>query len=151
MKHGPKPKLLSELHGQPLIWLEHLRLKQQLQKPPSDHTHQGEELMELSRMLLAIRHVLPKTAMADEDSPIRADDNNPQFRGFGHQSRARGRRDFRPWTSGTQAGPPKCWHKSQYQQTDHKDQRLLLKLTLPKPAYFLGTIEEDAKLEMRLD
>ncbi|KAI4869381.1 hypothetical protein F4820DRAFT_407245 [Hypoxylon rubiginosum] len=56
---------------------ENLRPKWPLQKPPSDYTQQGEKLTELLRMLLAIRHVLPKMIITDEDSPIMADDNDP--------------------------------------------------------------------------
>ncbi|XXG99009.1 suppressor of tub2 mutation [Hypoxylon texense] len=61
---------------------ENLRPKWPLQKPPSDYTQQGEKLTELLRMLLAIRHVLPKTAIADDDSPLRAEDDDPMVQRY---------------------------------------------------------------------
>ncbi|KAI1759287.1 hypothetical protein GGR53DRAFT_152805 [Hypoxylon sp. FL1150] len=62
---------------------ENLRPKWPLQKPPSDYTHQGEELMELLRMLLTIRHVLPRTVPTeDADTPMMADENDPMIQKF---------------------------------------------------------------------
>ncbi|KAI1397621.1 hypothetical protein F4819DRAFT_471424 [Hypoxylon fuscum] len=56
---------------------ENLRPKWPLEKPPSSFTNQGQELMELLKMLLAIRHVLPRTLAADPETPIMADENDP--------------------------------------------------------------------------
>lgn len=61
---------------------ENLRPKWPLQKPPSDYTHQGEELMELLRMLLAIRHVLPGTIPTDADTPIMTSENDPMIQKY---------------------------------------------------------------------
>ncbi|KAI1105145.1 hypothetical protein F4804DRAFT_304837 [Jackrogersella minutella] len=51
---------------------ENLRPKWPLEKPPSDFTQQGQELTELLRMLLVIRHILPKAAAPDPHTPIMA-------------------------------------------------------------------------------
>ncbi|KAI0172267.1 hypothetical protein GGR52DRAFT_549662 [Hypoxylon sp. FL1284] len=61
---------------------ENLRPKWPLQKPPSSYTHQGEELMELLRMLLDIRHVLPKTTSPDAESPLVANESDPMIQKY---------------------------------------------------------------------
>ncbi|KAJ3559776.1 hypothetical protein NPX13_g9490 [Xylaria arbuscula] len=52
---------------------ENLRPKWPLERPPGSYTHQGHGLTELLRMLLLIRHVLPKTIQSDLDVPIVAE------------------------------------------------------------------------------
>lgn len=49
---------------------ENLRPKWPLEQPPRRYTNQGHGLTELLRMLLVIRHVLPKTIQSDPDVPI---------------------------------------------------------------------------------
>lgn len=49
---------------------ENLRPKWPLERPPRGYTNQGHNLTELLRMLLVIRHVLPKTVQHDPDVPI---------------------------------------------------------------------------------
>ncbi|KAI5918615.1 hypothetical protein F4810DRAFT_567102 [Camillea tinctor] len=56
---------------------ENLRPKWPLEKPPSNYTNQGHALTELLRMLLAIRHILPKTAHPDPDAPITTEEEDP--------------------------------------------------------------------------
>ncbi|KAI1741379.1 hypothetical protein F4680DRAFT_75325 [Xylaria scruposa] len=52
---------------------ENLRPKWPLERPPQGYTNQGHNLTELLRMLLIIRHVLPKTIQSDPDVPIKTD------------------------------------------------------------------------------
>ncbi|KAI1334815.1 hypothetical protein F5Y15DRAFT_264382 [Xylariaceae sp. FL0016] len=56
---------------------ENLRPKWPLEKPPSNYTNQGHGLTDLLRMLLNIRHVLPKTYHPDPDAPVTTDDEDP--------------------------------------------------------------------------
>ncbi|KAI1482416.1 hypothetical protein F4774DRAFT_407023 [Daldinia eschscholtzii] len=63
---------------------ENLRPKWPLEKPPSSFTSQGQELTELLRMLLVIRHILPKTMAMGPDSPIVANDNDPAVQNYFH-------------------------------------------------------------------
>ncbi|KAI0478633.1 hypothetical protein GGR56DRAFT_672640 [Xylariaceae sp. FL0804] len=64
---------------------ENLRPKWPLEKPPSNYTNQGHGLTELLRMLLVIRHILPKTNQADPDEPIAAaEEENLVVRHFFH-------------------------------------------------------------------
>ncbi|KAI0406819.1 hypothetical protein F4802DRAFT_605959 [Xylaria palmicola] len=52
---------------------ENLRPKWPLERPPRGYTNQGHNLTELLRMLLVIRHALPKTSQSDPDIPIVAE------------------------------------------------------------------------------
>ncbi|KAL7628099.1 hypothetical protein AAE478_002296 [Parahypoxylon ruwenzoriense] len=61
---------------------ENLRPKWPLEKPPSSFTNQGHGLTELLRMLLVIRHILPKTTATDPDSPIVADEDDPTIQNY---------------------------------------------------------------------
>ncbi|KAI1410818.1 hypothetical protein F5Y13DRAFT_181110 [Hypoxylon sp. FL1857] len=61
---------------------ENLRPKWPLEKPPSNFTSQGQELTELLRMLLDIRHILPRTIATDHNSPIIADENDPNIQRY---------------------------------------------------------------------
>ncbi|KXJ92399.1 hypothetical protein Micbo1qcDRAFT_162673 [Microdochium bolleyi] len=56
---------------------ENLRPKWPLEKQPSSFTNQGHGLCELLRMLLSIRHILPKTTSTDSTVPIVSDDQDP--------------------------------------------------------------------------
>ncbi|KAH7031116.1 uncharacterized protein B0I36DRAFT_118705 [Microdochium trichocladiopsis] len=56
---------------------ENLRPKWPLEKQPSSFTNQGHGLCELLRMLLSIRHILPKTTSTDPAAPIVSDDQDP--------------------------------------------------------------------------
>ncbi|KAI0379792.1 hypothetical protein F5Y04DRAFT_259149 [Hypomontagnella monticulosa] len=56
---------------------ENLRPKWPLEKPPSNYTNRGQELTELLRMLLGIRHILPRTVATGPDSPIVTDETDP--------------------------------------------------------------------------
>ncbi|KAI2629490.1 hypothetical protein GGS21DRAFT_526410 [Xylaria nigripes] len=56
---------------------ENLRPKWPLERPPSSYTNQGHSLTELLRMLLSIRHVLPKTVQCDPDVPILTEGEDP--------------------------------------------------------------------------
>ncbi|CAJ2512904.1 Uu.00g010230.m01.CDS01 [Anthostomella pinea] len=56
---------------------ENLRPKWPLEKPPSNYTSQGHGLTELLRMLLVIRHILPKTSHPDPDAPITTEEDDP--------------------------------------------------------------------------
>jgi len=56
---------------------ENLRPKWPLEKQPSSFTNQGHGLCELLRMLLSIRHILPKTTSTESDIPIVSDDLDP--------------------------------------------------------------------------
>ncbi|KAI2617012.1 hypothetical protein GGS26DRAFT_577463 [Hypomontagnella submonticulosa] len=56
---------------------ENLRPKWPLEKPPSNFTNRGHELTELLRMLLGIRHILPRTVATGPDSPIVTDEADP--------------------------------------------------------------------------
>lgn len=64
---------------------ENLRPKWPLEKPPSNFTNQGQELTELLRMLLVIRHILPRTVAADPNSPMMADENDPTIQRYFQQ------------------------------------------------------------------
>ncbi|KAI1169830.1 hypothetical protein F4777DRAFT_571662 [Nemania sp. FL0916] len=57
---------------------ENLRPKWPLEQPPSRYTNQGNGLTELLRMLLVIRHVLPKTIQSDPDAPIATEGEGPE-------------------------------------------------------------------------
>ncbi len=61
---------------------ENLRPKWPLEKPPSEYTTQGHGLCDLLRLLLNIRHILPKTAAKDNDSPITTEDEDPVVRKY---------------------------------------------------------------------
>ncbi|KAI1825528.1 hypothetical protein F4861DRAFT_537990 [Xylaria intraflava] len=63
---------------------ENLRPKWPLERPPSSYTNQGHGLTELLRMLLAIRHVLPKTTQSDIDSPISTEEEHPIIQKYFH-------------------------------------------------------------------
>ncbi|KAI8960698.1 hypothetical protein F5Y11DRAFT_254217 [Daldinia sp. FL1419] len=63
---------------------ENLRPKWPLEKPPSSFTNQGQVLTELLRMLLVIRHILPKTISMGPESPIVANDNDPTIQSYFH-------------------------------------------------------------------
>jgi len=56
---------------------ENLRPKWPLERPPSNYTNQGHRLTELLRMLLVIRHILPKTMQSEPDMPITAEHEGP--------------------------------------------------------------------------
>lgn len=56
---------------------ENLRPKWPLEKQPSSFTNQGHGLCELLRMLLSIRHILPKTTSTESVVPIVSDDPDP--------------------------------------------------------------------------
>ncbi|KAI0838925.1 hypothetical protein F5Y06DRAFT_35582 [Hypoxylon sp. FL0890] len=64
---------------------ENLRPKWPLEKPPSNFTNQGQELTELLRMLLVIRHILPRTVAPDPNSPIIADENDSTIQRYFQQ------------------------------------------------------------------
>ncbi|GAP91921.1 putative zn 2cys6 transcription factor protein [Rosellinia necatrix] len=57
---------------------ENLRPKWPLERPPQSYTNQGHGLTELLRMLLLIRHVLPKTLQSDPDAPITTEGEGPE-------------------------------------------------------------------------
>jgi hypothetical protein len=61
---------------------ENLRPKWPLERPPSSYTNQGHGLTELLRMLLVIRHVLPKTIQSDPDAPIVAEEEGPVIKRY---------------------------------------------------------------------
>ncbi|RYP62209.1 hypothetical protein DL769_007398 [Monosporascus sp. CRB-8-3] len=61
---------------------ENLRPKWPLEKPPSEYTTQGHGLCDLLRLLLNIRHILPRTASTDPESPITAEDEDPVVRKY---------------------------------------------------------------------
>ncbi|RYP41791.1 hypothetical protein DL767_000807 [Monosporascus sp. MG133] len=61
---------------------ENLRPKWPLEKPPSEYTTQGHGLCDLLRLLLNIRHILPRTASTDPESPITAKDEDPVVRKY---------------------------------------------------------------------
>lgn len=61
---------------------ENLRPKWPLEKPPSEYTTQGHGLCDLLRLLLGIRHILPKTTAADPNSPIITTDEDPVVRKY---------------------------------------------------------------------
>lgn len=61
---------------------ENLRPKWPLQKPPDSYTSQGHSLTELLRMLLLIRHVLPKTNQSNSDAPITAEGEGPEVKKY---------------------------------------------------------------------
>ncbi|KAI1490811.1 hypothetical protein F5X96DRAFT_678824 [Biscogniauxia mediterranea] len=61
---------------------ENLRPKWPLEKPPSDYTNQGHGLTELLRMLLTIRHILPKTAYPELDVPITTEEDDPMIQKY---------------------------------------------------------------------
>ncbi|KAI0905988.1 hypothetical protein F4823DRAFT_608931 [Ustulina deusta] len=63
---------------------ENLRPKWPLERPPRSYTNQGHGLTELLRMLLVIRHVLPKTAQSDPDVPIVAEGEGPEVKKYFH-------------------------------------------------------------------
>ncbi|KAI1148322.1 hypothetical protein F4825DRAFT_104173 [Nemania diffusa] len=63
---------------------ENLRPKWPLELPPHRYTNQGHGLTELLRMLLLIRHVLPKTIQSDSDAPIVAEGEEPEIRNYFH-------------------------------------------------------------------
>lgn len=63
---------------------ENLRPKWPLEKPPSSFTNQGQELTELLKMLLVIRHILPKTMAMSPESPIVANENDPTVQNYFH-------------------------------------------------------------------
>lgn len=55
-----------------------------LEKQPSDYYNQGYGLCDLLRMLLVIRHILPKVSYNDPDSPLVAEGDNEMIRQFYH-------------------------------------------------------------------
>lgn len=61
---------------------ENLRPNWPLEKPPSSFTNQGQELTELLKMLLVIRHILPQTISQDPDVSIIANENDPTIQGY---------------------------------------------------------------------
>ncbi|RYP25140.1 hypothetical protein DL765_000021 [Monosporascus sp. GIB2] len=61
---------------------ENLRPKWPLEKPPSEYTTQGHGLCDLLRLLLNIRHILPRTVSTGPDSPITAKDEDPVVRKY---------------------------------------------------------------------
>ncbi|KAI0506482.1 hypothetical protein F5B22DRAFT_623849 [Xylaria bambusicola] len=61
---------------------ENLRPKWPLERPPGSYTNQGHGLTELLRMLLVIRHVLPKTVQSDPDVPIVAEGEGPEVKKY---------------------------------------------------------------------
>ncbi|KAI1346865.1 hypothetical protein F5Y01DRAFT_262804 [Xylaria sp. FL0043] len=61
---------------------ENLRPKWPLERPPHSYTNQGHGLTELLRMLLVIRHVLPKTIQSDLDIPIVAEGEGPEVKKY---------------------------------------------------------------------
>ncbi|KAI0966526.1 hypothetical protein F4678DRAFT_288829 [Xylaria arbuscula] len=63
---------------------ENLRPKWPLERPPRSYTNQGHGLTELLRMLLVIRHVLPKTIQSDPDMPIVAEGEGPEVKKYFH-------------------------------------------------------------------
>ncbi|KAI0098797.1 hypothetical protein GGR51DRAFT_565495 [Nemania sp. FL0031] len=63
---------------------ENLRPKWPLEQPPRRYTNQGHGLTELLRMLLVIRHVLPKTMQSDPDAPIVAEGEAPEVKNYFH-------------------------------------------------------------------
>ncbi|KAI1308029.1 hypothetical protein F5Y03DRAFT_108771 [Xylaria venustula] len=63
---------------------ENLRPKWPLERPPRSYTNQGHGLTELLRMLLLIRHVLPKTIQSDPDVPIVAEGEGPEVKKYFH-------------------------------------------------------------------
>ncbi|GAW16475.1 hypothetical protein ANO14919_059040 [Xylariales sp. No.14919] len=63
---------------------ENLRPKWPLERPPRSYTNQGHGLTELLRMLLVIRHVLPKTVQSDPDVPIVAEGEGPDVKKYFH-------------------------------------------------------------------
>ncbi|KAI0454769.1 hypothetical protein F5B21DRAFT_226132 [Xylaria acuta] len=63
---------------------ENLRPKWPLERPPRAYTNQGHNLTELLRMLLVIRHVLPKTIQSDPDVPIVADGEGADVNKYFH-------------------------------------------------------------------
>ncbi|KAI1194577.1 hypothetical protein F5X97DRAFT_310671 [Nemania serpens] len=63
---------------------ENLRPKWPLEQPPRRYTNQGHGLTELLRMLLVIRHVLPKTSQSDPDVPIVAEGEEPEVKKYFH-------------------------------------------------------------------
>ena len=63
---------------------ENLRPKWPLEKAPGEYTTQGHGLCDLLRLLLTIRHILPKTTAADPDSPITTTDEDPVIQQYFH-------------------------------------------------------------------
>ncbi|KAI1425501.1 hypothetical protein F5Y12DRAFT_369102 [Xylaria sp. FL1777] len=63
---------------------ENLRPKWPLERPPRSYTNQGHGLTELLRMLLVIRHVLPKTVQSDPNVPIVAEGEGPEVKKYFH-------------------------------------------------------------------
>ncbi|KAI1383151.1 uncharacterized protein F4822DRAFT_94095 [Hypoxylon trugodes] len=63
---------------------ENLRPKWPLEKPPSHFTTQGQGLTELLKMLLNIRHILPKTVPTGPNSPIIADESDLTIQNYFH-------------------------------------------------------------------
>ncbi|KAK5635140.1 hypothetical protein RRF57_010852 [Xylaria bambusicola] len=61
---------------------ENLRPKWPLERPPGSYTNQGHGLTELLRMLLVIRHVLPKTVQSDPDVPIVAEGEGSEVKKY---------------------------------------------------------------------
>ncbi|KAF2963076.1 hypothetical protein GQX73_g10500 [Xylaria multiplex] len=61
---------------------ENLRPKWPLERPPRSYTNQGHGLTELLRMLLVIRHVLPKTIQSDPNVPIVAEGEGPDVKKY---------------------------------------------------------------------
>ncbi|KAI0012963.1 hypothetical protein F4779DRAFT_625612 [Xylariaceae sp. FL0662B] len=61
---------------------ENLRPKWPLEKPPSSFTNQGHGLTELLKMLLVIRHILPKTTSSDPDVPIATEEEDPTIQQY---------------------------------------------------------------------
>ncbi|KAI2621131.1 hypothetical protein GGR54DRAFT_89836 [Hypoxylon sp. NC1633] len=61
---------------------ENLRPKWPLEKPPSTYTNQGQELMEILRMLLVIRHILPKVVSTGPSAPLIVDERDPTIRSY---------------------------------------------------------------------
>ncbi|KAI1849301.1 hypothetical protein JX265_012138 [Neoarthrinium moseri] len=61
---------------------EALRLSWPLEKQPADYYNQGYPLCDLLKMLLNIRHILPKVQFADGDQPIQADDDDETIKKY---------------------------------------------------------------------
>lgn len=61
---------------------EALRSLWPLEKQPDNYYNQGYGLCELLKMLLHIRHILPKISDGDPDQPIRADDEDEDIQKY---------------------------------------------------------------------
>ncbi|KAI0398395.1 hypothetical protein F5Y17DRAFT_1745 [Xylariaceae sp. FL0594] len=63
---------------------ENLRPKWPLEQPPSSYTNQGHKFTELLRLVLVIRHVLPKTLQSEPDMPIAEESDRPIVNKYFH-------------------------------------------------------------------